>query len=417
MTVTKDDVQEKSYGEEGLAPETVVVTAGEDDELETTPANGDRLNSDATAILAGENGRVDTRVKREYSAADGKLRLWLKDAPQPRDGSPVSSEGGTYIAPFDGTDEETTEATTYTASQLGLQAGKTTEIYLEAINPGSARISIQLDPDGDGPAGYVGSDEIRVTMIQLAFVNPEMPTWGIRNDSDDLVCVGNVDRIRDNKPDEAATLVYRILPTDLPVASKKLTIKSGGDMLEEVSGQELHLGDNQKWDWDGKDADGNYRTAEKYTAVLTLNIENVSGEYRSAKHELVDLAVRHKPKVHVHPTEFSPPIKVDYHLNNYNLFNMLTGSYGPSVFSLSHLLEHYNTIFWYADLVDPTDDSGWRDYRRASGAGNSVLNLGAEPAIYLRTYIHNSPAGNQWAFIQYWMSLLSGYKSNNGKGL
>ena len=85
----------------------------------------------------------------------GVLRIWKKNGLFQRDlhAANDAAQPGDYVPPGE-----------YTAAQLGF-TGRTADLFVEAVNSGTDRIQAELDPDGDGPAGYMILDAVRVTSI------------------------------------------------------------------------------------------------------------------------------------------------------------------------------------------------------------------------------------------------------------
>ena len=98
-----------------------------------------------------------------YTPAPGMFRLWTKDGADPRNAQTVGYSGGTYVAPG--------VLHTYSPGDLGIPDGgptlRTGTLWVEAIHPsvdlGDGRITVSLDPDGDGPEGFLSMDAVRLT--------------------------------------------------------------------------------------------------------------------------------------------------------------------------------------------------------------------------------------------------------------
>ena len=159
VSVQNDDIQQIQPGQDGLASGAVVVSAGEDGQLDTTPAAGDELSADETQVLAGSNGVTDTEIgARGYSPAqgDGKIRLWLADASQPRKGKYIVP--GTAV-PF---------ADLY---QPDPDDERRRRVFLEGVRAGLASIHVEVDRDGaEGPQAFMAKDTVRTTVTGLEFV-------------------------------------------------------------------------------------------------------------------------------------------------------------------------------------------------------------------------------------------------------
>jgi len=90
-----------------------------------------------------------------YSAPEGVLRIWKKNGNEARDKRAANADPlGDYIP-----------SGVYTAEDLGITApSRQVTLYVEAIHPGTDRIVVEIDPDGDGPTDYVVADAVRVTV-------------------------------------------------------------------------------------------------------------------------------------------------------------------------------------------------------------------------------------------------------------
>ena len=96
-----------------------------------------------------------------YTPGPGNVRLWTKNGPENRRVASVKN-GGDYI--------KAGEA--YTFSDLGISSNnKIIRLFVEGIaastSPGDQRILVEIDPDGNGPQGYMAADAVRVTMDTL----------------------------------------------------------------------------------------------------------------------------------------------------------------------------------------------------------------------------------------------------------
>lgn len=98
-----------------------------------------------------------------YTPAAGRLRLWkLNDAASRNRASVKTSPTGNYVPP--GTYDD--------VSTLGLSSSnRTITLYVEGIAASETvadqQIKVELDPDGDGPAGYINVDAVRVTVVKI----------------------------------------------------------------------------------------------------------------------------------------------------------------------------------------------------------------------------------------------------------
>lgn len=139
------------------------------------------------------------KIKFAYSASDpaavsstappepihipgpGHLRLWTKDGGVPRNKAKVNAPTpGDYVAP-----EED-----YTATELGFQEERRViTLYSEGIarssKLGEQRIVMEVDPDGDGPAGFDLTDAVRMTLLKLD-LDGDTNRDGIIDEKDEL---------------------------------------------------------------------------------------------------------------------------------------------------------------------------------------------------------------------------------------
>lgn len=106
--------------------------------------------------------RTGSSPEYEYSPSSGTIRIWTKDGNQSRNKASVKAETPGDFVPSD----------TFDASQLGFSGGtRIKTFYLEGIAPSddvaASQIKVEVDPDGDGPIGFVVVDAIRVTVIKI----------------------------------------------------------------------------------------------------------------------------------------------------------------------------------------------------------------------------------------------------------
>ncbi len=105
------------------------------------------------------------------SGTGGELRLWTKDGHQTRTKDAFTAASGTYVPAKTGTEYYTPDD----LEELGLtDQSRSKTLFIEAITPSTALgdkiITIRVDPDGDGPAGFVAVDEVRLTAITMSFL-------------------------------------------------------------------------------------------------------------------------------------------------------------------------------------------------------------------------------------------------------
>jgi cysteine-rich repeat protein len=160
---------------DGYNLDGVVGVAGKPEFADNANAN----ENDFVAMVVEVNAPVDPTkavLRFEYSASDpskaplggvpplpqpapGELRIWnTKDT---RKKESVLA-GGNWIP----------AATNIEASKLGITgASRAATVFLEGIRPsaaqGSTTVRLSMDPDGAGPAGFVHSDLVRLTVVSL----------------------------------------------------------------------------------------------------------------------------------------------------------------------------------------------------------------------------------------------------------
>lgn len=99
---------------------------------------------------------------------DGALRLWTKDGNQARAGANFTETSGDYVAPRSGTAFYSGDELT----KLGFSpTARTRNLFIEGIRPSAdasdKTIGVRVDPDGDGPIGYLATDFVRLTSIRV----------------------------------------------------------------------------------------------------------------------------------------------------------------------------------------------------------------------------------------------------------
>lgn len=102
-----------------------------------------------------------------YEPLSGQLRIWKKDASQPRDAHDVH-DGGDFVG--SGLRLVGNDYTGYTPAQLG--GGRDIDLYVEAIKPdqtlAASSIRVLIDPDGTGNLGWwMTTDLVRLTSAQV----------------------------------------------------------------------------------------------------------------------------------------------------------------------------------------------------------------------------------------------------------
>jgi hypothetical protein len=122
----------------------------------------------------------------------GTIRLWKKPGDQPRDNRSALPDlyagEGDWIAPgfYTNLGELTPSGT----------ASHEMTFYIEGVNPsgtlGDTDITFWLDPDGEGPAGFVHADTVQVTVFSFALAEcPEtwLPTGGSEDSTIDITAL------------------------------------------------------------------------------------------------------------------------------------------------------------------------------------------------------------------------------------
>ncbi len=107
-----------------------------------------------------------TSTNRTYTPGAGGLRIWTEDGGVVRNGNQVHV-GGNFIS-----------SSVYDATNLGFSMNNLiVTSYVEGIW-GSASVAdqhilVEVDPDGSAGAGFVHSDAVRVTLLELTFSSDE----------------------------------------------------------------------------------------------------------------------------------------------------------------------------------------------------------------------------------------------------
>jgi autotransporter-associated beta strand protein len=145
--------------------------AGGDDATPPTAAQGEKfvplvIDIPAPIDLSKARLQVDYDASVPGAGVGGALRLWTVDGSTARSKDVFTTAGGHYVAKKTGADF-------YSSTDLGLLgiAGSTRNktVFIEAIGASAAfgdkTITIRIDPDGDGPLGFVATDVVRLTSI------------------------------------------------------------------------------------------------------------------------------------------------------------------------------------------------------------------------------------------------------------
>jgi len=94
-------------------------------------------------------------------------------------------------------------------------------LYVEGIQPSASERDVTLELTYT-KNNLTCRDLVKLTVVDARILDPTNPSWAKDTDSDDVLLVGY---LGSDKPTKGAKIVYNILPTDLSVQSKKITIK------------------------------------------------------------------------------------------------------------------------------------------------------------------------------------------------
>ena len=242
-----------------------------------------------------------------YAPGEGTLRIWKNDGSEDRNKNSAkdAQNPGDYV-PSD----------TFAASQLGLSGQtRTVTLYVEAVAASASvadlRIAVEVDPDGDGPAGFIAQDAVRVTAVNVAIKNPVNPNKGVSNDSDDYFLRG--------PSEDDVKVYYDFLPSGITATSVKLKIKEGGGTLKTFD-QSTSSGTNLLADdWDGTEDGPDYYSKWDFRAVIEVVLEEET--YTSDEHPIADLLYKHRPVVYTHADEDSPLVEVEMMMDHADLYD------------------------------------------------------------------------------------------------
>ncbi len=208
-------------------------------------------------------------------AGDGRLRIWTKDANADRDWRSVSLLSlGDYVPPGEYSD----------LAKLGFSASvRTQTFFVEGIKAsdtvGDQQIKMELDPDGDGPLGWVCYDAVRTTVLQVEFVDSK-PDYALGEDADTPETTDDdCDNFFLRQDDDYKNLdiYYRILPEGLSLNEVLIRIYEEDSTLPavifpgetDISSGTYKTGDNLHSAWDdARDASGDFRLAGYYRVEL-----------------------------------------------------------------------------------------------------------------------------------------------------
>ena len=205
--------------------------------------------SDSDPVAVTKTGTIPEFI---YNPAPGDLRLWKVNGNAGRNSASVSdATPGDYI-PSD----------TFTAAQLGFaETARTLTFYLEGITASAGisdqQILVEIDPDGNGPLGFIASDTVRVTVVELNLVDdnsgstviggsiawiteePEMPHLQARlNPELGLTTVSLSEwtmRVEHQRPD-LGTVDQVFVPNNDPAAVVSLPVSDTWDIHADIDG-------------------------------------------------------------------------------------------------------------------------------------------------------------------------------------
>jgi hypothetical protein len=159
-----------------FAPVVITLVGGID--LSKARLKIDYLASDPAGVSRGAGASIV-----DYTPAPGHFRLWNIPGFEPRGMNSFAdpTDPGNYVpATIDGTFYGPIEL-----AMLGFSADtRSVTLYLEAVRPsrelGDQTIRIEVDPDGDGPIGFVGRDDVRLTIpsdMAVPYYNQGDTNW------------------------------------------------------------------------------------------------------------------------------------------------------------------------------------------------------------------------------------------------
>ena len=248
---------------------------------------------------------------------DGRLRVWRKDGSESRDKQSANHETspGDYVAPGD-----------YEPPQLGLsETNQTVTLYVEGVRASSGladeRIRVEVDPDGDGPTGYMNEDAVRATVVKIGW-DDAIPDYSLDDDEDSA---SDSDNYFLRQGDDAALHMYwDILPASLEPSSVAINIyeENAGSpiILDAEDGVPQTAGTNKHVEWDAR-SDGQYRETGYYRVELVVQVgsfecktpiddadmEHPGWQCPQKGLGIHDLVWKHRPVVHMGDAEEVAP--------------------------------------------------------------------------------------------------------------
>jgi hypothetical protein len=147
--------------------------AGNADDAPPTAAQGEHfvplvIDLPTPLDLAKVRLQIDYDASVPGAGPGGSFRLWTKDGDVARSRETFTTAGGTYVPKKAGGDFYSPAD----LAKLGLTGGtRSVTLYVEAVSASAAAgdktVTVRVDPDGDGPAGFVAADVVRMTVVRV----------------------------------------------------------------------------------------------------------------------------------------------------------------------------------------------------------------------------------------------------------
>lgn len=325
-----------------------------------------------------------------YMPASGHFRLWRKQGFRPRIGT-VMPAGGDYIPPG-----------VYTATSLGFSAStRLVDVYVEPVNPGAdLNLMVEIDPDGDGPRGFICMDRIAATVLEVEIENTAP------RDTHDI----QVQHFTNN----AGVFNYTAIPLEIYYhlqpdsgwmpGGVELRIKNPAGSTVRTIALPTSVG-QQQTTWDGKDDSGDY-VANGSNYVVEI-VTTIGGTTCTATNGLTVYEIRQGNCVY-RPIVINEHAAILYEylggnqladLQNSNNYTVMEhpgpdGTTGPSNYG------NFNN--WIGAFCPPGLSSSQRKAILEKARELDAANIPYVTVWELVTaLVHNdaagSPAGNDWA--------------------
>ncbi len=371
-------------------------------------------------------------------ATNRTMRLWTKRADQARD--PRAFPDGDYLAPGVYTGAELVD--------LGF-SDRTQNFGIEGIHSAANQaISIAVDPDGPGSADYVHSDQMRVSIIKVEFID-EVPDYSLDSNTDsDNFFLRQHDQTTGHADYTNLNIAYRIIPAGIDVSDVKINVYVEDTGTKVMFGSEDHLdgetdasgdfktGDSLKVKWgDVRDSSGNFRNVgfcrlelEVYvdgsstpickTPIADADTSMPGWQCPQKGLGIHDLAYKHRPVVYVGANESNAPNGPVYPFSagiksHLRLRKDVFGPDGPawasppanySTFSSFPIpaanFKDYEYRYPVIEASRDNDGANSGDHYIDIDDANRTCGLGV-PFLCHRG--HPSPSGAaNYAFVQYW---------------